>query len=130
MGASSMSRFVIKSLVAATALGGVPVSALAQTSSGSPAIEEVIITAQRRMESLQDVPISVTALSSETLQQSGISGSAELSQLVPGFRLDYNGDNAQPVVRGVSTAVASIGAGSAVAIYEDGFLVTSPLVSD
>ena len=47
-----------------------PVTTIAQ-SSGASALEEIVVTATRRAESIQDVPIAVTALSSKQLERSG-----------------------------------------------------------
>ncbi len=49
----------------------------------APALEEVIVTATKRAESLQDVPVTVNAVTADTLQAAGIIDLADLSQLVP-----------------------------------------------
>jgi iron complex outermembrane recepter protein len=49
----------------------------------SPALEEVIVTARRREESLQQVPISITAIDQDTLQRQGVNTLTDLQQLVP-----------------------------------------------
>ena len=101
------------------------------TSKSKPnTITEVIVTAQRRSERLQDVPITVTAISGTSLGKTGITDSAQLTQVVPAFRMDYSGAFAQPTIRGVSTAVDNVGASSNVGVYIDGFYNPSPLTSD
>ncbi len=49
----------------------------------SQQLEEVIVTAQKRAESLQDVPISVSAIQGEQLQSAGIPNMQALSDYVP-----------------------------------------------
>ena len=106
----------------------------AQTASSaataSSSVQEVVVTAQRRSERLQDVPITVTAVSGTSLAASGVTTSGALSQVVPAFRMDYNGAFAQPTIRGISTQIASVGGASNVGVYVDGFYNASPLTSD
>lgn len=121
-------------LMAATALCSAGLgTAFAQDSQpAAPAVDsgDIVVTAQRRSERLVDVPITVTSVSEETLQNAGISASSALAQVVPAFRLDYNGAFAQPTIRGVSTAIVNVGGGSAVGVYTDGFYNASPLTQD
>jgi iron complex outermembrane receptor protein len=58
-------------------------SALAQ-------LEEVIVTATKRVESLQDIPVSVTALSETTLQEAGVENIEDVAQLVPSLTVTVN----------------------------------------
>ena len=51
------------------------------------AIEEVIVTARRREESLMDVPGTVTALTASTLESAGVQRAADFIKLVPGVTL-------------------------------------------
>lgn len=66
-------------------------------------IEEIVVTAQQRSESLQRAAISVTALSSDTLQKSGVNDVTALTNLVPSFRAsNSNGPYQQFSLRGIS----------------------------
>jgi iron complex outermembrane recepter protein len=56
-----------------------PASALAQRAQ----IEEVVVTAQRRVENLQDVPITITAFGTEDLEMRGIENVQDLNMLFP-----------------------------------------------
>lgn len=72
------------------------------TSSG--ALEEVIVTAQRRSENLQNVPITVTALTSETLQQLNVTTAADYFKFVPSLtNADQGPGNSQIYIRGLAT---------------------------
>ena len=84
-------------------------------------LEEVLVTAQRRAESLNEVPISVSALSADQLANAGVKGILELQSMVPALRLDQTGSFVQPTIRGVGSAVLGPGISSNVAIYIDGF---------
>ena len=54
-------------------------------------LEEVLVTAQKRVESLSDVPVSVTAVSAEKLNQAGIENLADLSEYTPNFKMVKGG---------------------------------------
>ena len=75
-----------------------------QTSSGQ--VEEVIVTAQRRSESLQDVPLSITALSSSTLEQRDVKTFFDYAGEVPSLAFGYAGDGSATArtisIRGIS----------------------------
>ena len=60
------------------------VASVSMTVAGQ-ALEEVVVTAQKRVESLQDVPISVTAISGEQIQDASIRSLQELGTYVPNF---------------------------------------------
>ena len=80
--------------VSVIALGGLDVSAVNAQETASPAepeaaeqpsrgVEDIVVTAQKRGENLQDVPIAITAISSETLQAKGITDVLELTRSTP-----------------------------------------------
>ena len=74
--------------IAATSLGTVgslPLSTLAQAQDSL--IEEVVVTARKREESLQNVPVAVTALSPSQIEQSGIQSVIDVAKLVPNVEL-------------------------------------------
>ena len=66
------------------------------------ALEEVVVTAQKRTESLQDVPISVTAISGELIQDASIRSFTELGAYVPNFSVSENAVNTIITMRGIS----------------------------
>jgi outer membrane receptor protein involved in Fe transport len=82
-------------------------------------LEEVIVTAQRRDQSLQDVPISVTALSGEDLQLRGATTAEDLQAIVPGFIFTQNLNSVNVVLRGVATNDNSAANEGSVGLYVD-----------
>ncbi|BFM14812.1 TonB-dependent receptor [Maricurvus nonylphenolicus] len=83
-------------------------------------IEEVVVTAQRRAESLEDVPIAVSAFSGQDLQRAGMDDASDLVGLTPGF----NGNvvsSSQPILtmRGVGSNDFTIGNDPALGVYVD-----------
>lgn len=117
-------------LCAAVAIGsglcGWAPTVLADTEEVAP-LNEIVVTAQKRSEKSVDVPISLTALSGASLQDSGIMGTTELAQVVPGLHIDATGPYFQPSIRGVGTAVAGQGVSPSVATYVDGVYQPNPL---
>jgi len=81
-------------------------TAQAQTeSSAAPArgLEEITVTARRREESLQQVPLAITAFSAEQLEASRIDGLQDIAQRTPGLIYqDINGGLSLPVIRGLA----------------------------
>ena len=81
---------------------------------------EIIVTAQRRSQRLEEVPMSITALSGDTLKKAGVSNTADLSRVTPGLVMASYSNNLQPSIRGVSGTGANTGDNPSVAIYLDG----------
>lgn len=110
--------------VAIAQTGAAPVAERAATSQ-APVAEanygEILVTAQRRSERLQDVPISITAVTGESLAQSGVSNIRELGNIVPGLTFTTQGTFAQPTIRGVQSSISVTGSENPISVYIDGF---------
>lgn len=97
----------------------------AQTATEAPAagsegsLEEIVVTAQKRAENLQKVPIAISAVTSEQLQTSGVDSLLNLNAVVPGVTLLDIGDQVAARIRGVGSTVINIGQEAPVAIYID-----------
>ena len=78
--------------------------AVATASSGAYAaeLEEIIVTAQKRAESLQEVPVSLTAISGAKIEEAGLHSFAELSTYVPNLSITENAVNTIIEMRGIS----------------------------
>ncbi|MEP4149444.1 MAG: TonB-dependent receptor [Halioglobus sp.] len=77
--------------------------ATASTLGHAQQLEEVIVTAQKRAESLQDVPISVTAMQGEKLQDAGIPNMAALADYVPNLHIASASVNTNIYMRGIGS---------------------------
>lgn len=105
-------------LVAATM--ALPVYAQSETSAIRHAmLEEVVVTAQRRSENLQDVPISVSAIVASDLRNSGMEATKDLPQLIPSVQFTRSGTSGLFFVRGVGTTNGAVGEEGANAFYVD-----------
>jgi iron complex outermembrane recepter protein len=91
----------------------------AQTQSGL-ALEEITVTAQRREERLQDVPVAVTAFSGAQLADQNFTSAEDLAKLTPGLLFPQSTFSPEPQIRGVGSRSVSIGEESDVPIYMDG----------
>jgi iron complex outermembrane recepter protein len=90
-------------------------------------LQEVVVTAQRRAELLEDVPMSVSVVSQEVLTNSGVNSVRDLANVTTGFQVGNGGSYPQPAIRGITT----INAGSYennVAVFVDGLYQTTPQV--
>jgi iron complex outermembrane receptor protein len=85
-------------------------------------VEEVLVTAQKRSERLQDVPLAVTALSGETLERQQINDTSSLVAAAPSltFQRGSNPTNTSFRIRGIGTSLFGQGVESSVSVVLDG----------
>jgi len=100
-----------------------PLSAMAQTT------DEIVVTARKREENLQEVPLSISVLSGQQLQDRGISNNYEVALFTPNFStskaLGRNLD--RPVIRGMSSP--SVGGEPNASYFIDGVFVSSSIAT-
>jgi iron complex outermembrane recepter protein len=109
------SRSILAALLAAHA-----VSSFAATGGGQVgALEEIVVTAQRRAENLQDVPIAISAFSKETVEALGINDPGSLAQVVPGITMNRTSAAMIPFIRGIGNPSSTVGNEPSVASYID-----------
>ena len=82
-------------------------------------IAEVLVTAQRREESLQKVPLSIVAIGSEELRRANVTEASRLEQIAPGLRLGRSGADPRPAIRGIYTESIQGNADPRVGFYID-----------
>lgn len=122
----SSHKLTIRPLVVAAALvPAVTVTAWAQPvgQERRATLEEVVVTAQRRQENLQEVPISVVAIPADALDAGGIRGTVNLPELVPSVQLGRSGPAGLFFVRGVGNISGASGEEGANAFYVDGVYI-------
>lgn len=114
---SVSSKTRLASAVAITA------AAFAQPSLAQIALEEVIVTAQKRSQSMQDVPVAVTAFDAESLRASGVDDITDLNTANPSFNINVQQNkvsNSPARIRGVGTTGTNPAFEGAVGLYVDG----------
>ncbi len=95
-------------------------------------LEELIVTAQKRSESVQDIPIAIAALSEEQLVALGVTQSGELGQYVPGLEIgNSSGEGSQLLLflRGAGLNDLNTNNAGPVGLYSDEVYVSSPALS-
>ena len=92
----------------------------ANTAATNADLAEIIVTAEKRSERIEDVPMSITAATGAQLAKLGITETAQLTKLVPGFAYQQ-GTFGSPVysIRGIGFYDHSLSAGPTVTVYLD-----------
>jgi iron complex outermembrane recepter protein len=104
---------------------------LAQSSTGeSPhaakrQIEEVIVTARKRSENIQETPVAVSAFSGEALREQGIQSAQELSKSVPSLQIN-DSTSPQIFIRGIGQRAHMARFDPSVSVYLDGIFIPRP----
>src|SRR6202167_3492358 len=123
----------LRGVIAATAMTGVlgvsfALKANAQPAAtaenASPALDEIVVTASKRISTVQDTPISITAVSGDDLQARGVASLATLAQGTPGVSLKSEGPSQTEIeMRGMTS---SGGNSATVGFYLDDIPLTGP----
>lgn len=94
-------------------------------------IEEIVVSARKRDELIEDTPVSITALSADTLRESGVTRLSDIQDLVPNleFRQGRDGLTAGVSIRGIGTATPELAFDPGVGIYIDGVYLPRALGS-
>lgn len=89
------------------------------------ALDEIVVTAQRRAQNVQDVPIAISVVSGASINQSGYKGLADIQYLAPGVQYDPgNGGGFQ--IRGIGTQVFDYSTEAAVSVVVDDVVYDLP----
>ena len=83
-------------------------------------LSEIVVTAQKREERLQNVPVAVTAFSADSLESKGVRTMTDLGMVTPGLVFPTAGVGGSPRIRGVGTQISVAGNENSVATYVDG----------
>lgn len=124
-------RLLRSFLLASSVLGAVgimPATAFAQQTGDDEAqattsgLDEIVVTARKREESVQDVPVAVTAFSEQLILDRDITSVEKIAAIAPNFNVGRasNGSGAQLTLRGIGSSSTSIGIEQSVAVVVDG----------
>jgi iron complex outermembrane receptor protein len=115
------------SRAAETADAAVTDTSAADTSEGHAGLDEVVVSARRRAENAQDVPIPITALSGAALDQSGVYRIEDLNSRLPSLNAQFaNPRQTSIAVRGLGNNPANDGLESSVGVYLDDVYLGRP----
>jgi len=116
-------RVSLLTLATASILGGLATQVAAQTG----ALEEVIVTAERRSQSLQDVPISITTFNEALINEGNIISMEDVALRTPNFKMTaFNITEPQLFLRGIGNTNDSSGSDPAVAVFIDDVYLGRP----
>lgn len=118
-------RIATRTIVLISVLSMLPLATANAQQGGVLAIDEVVVTARKRAESLQDVPIAITAFTAQTIERAGIERPADFISLMPNVTIvdTANVGDTQVSIRGI---VSTRDAESTFAYLVDGILSTNP----
>ena len=114
---------VVQIAAALGAANGVGIGvAIAQTppAAKSTALEEIVVTAQRRAENKQEIPLSVTAITADELSNRNITDLSQMEGVSPGFTFGRSGSDARPAMRGVRTENVAVNGDTTIGFFVDG----------
>lgn len=110
------------------AFGALSSPSAAQTAAaGANTIEELVVTAEKREQSLQDVPVAISAFTSQQRDKVGVSTVQDLTNFTPGFV--YQSANDRASMRGIGRLTNVHSVDGAVSIYIDGLFTTSTVLA-
>lgn len=95
---------------------------LSQNALAEGTLEEVVVTAQKRTQNLQDVPVAVNAFTGEMLRESGVQDMFELSSIAPSLSVEQTQTSSNTTfgIRGIFTSSQNFGLEPSVGLYVDG----------
>jgi iron complex outermembrane receptor protein len=98
----------------------------APTPTGVGTLEEVIVTAARREQSVQTASLDISVVSGDTLARSGVAQAADLANVVPGLSISTGGSAVSTYLRGVGNYATDASAESAIAYSINGVYIARP----
>ncbi|NIB38852.1 TonB-dependent receptor [Pseudomaricurvus alkylphenolicus] len=102
------------------------VASMASADSGEFTLEEIVVTAQKRTQSLQDVPIAIDAFSENAVKERGIDSAEDLAVHTPSLQYGEAVGSAQLSIRGVGFGIVTGAGENSVAVHSDGIYIANP----
>jgi outer membrane receptor protein involved in Fe transport len=115
----NLNRDIWLCFILAATLAALPRRLPAASEEPESKLEEIIVTAQRREQKLQDVPISVSAFNAETLENKGINRLDDLDKADPSLVFNTNSGTQRPMIRGIASGGIVPGNEGAASVYID-----------
>jgi iron complex outermembrane receptor protein len=121
------SQVLALAAVAAACSAAAPIRAQQPQDANSAVLEEIVVTAQKRAERLQDVPVSITALSGEQLISLKLNSGTDIAKYTPNLRISNAGNEDQPKIsiRGLSQFDFNLNASSPTGVFYDEVYIAS-----
>ncbi len=113
----------LPTLAMAQAVTPSPTSTQQDGADSASTLDEIVVTATRREQNLQDIPIAISAIGSEELDQANISTLADVQGFVPGLQINRNNAALAFTLRGVGSNFRVQGVDTTVAVHTDGIYI-------
>jgi iron complex outermembrane receptor protein len=97
-----------------------PATSASNAQDDSGGIADVVVTAEKRAEGVQNIPIAITAVTGDTLEKAGVKQVGDLVQLAPSLQFGTRSTNVFIAIRGIGQAGQDIGSQSSVTVALDG----------
>ena len=94
--------------------------AAATAAAGATGLEDIIVTAQKRSENIQDVSLSIQAITAEGLAKAGITDISRIELITPGLTFAFGGNDAKIAIRGANSNATFQDNSSVVGVFVDG----------
>jgi len=122
---SLLVRTAVVAIAAGAAMPGMASAQTTEESARSGGLSEIVVTAQRRSENIQDVPVAVTALDSNTLDNMRVKDVQNLSGLAPNLQISSQGIQSIPTIsmRGINSGTSDNAVDPKIGVYLDGVYI-------
>tara|TARA_R110000772_G_scaffold48089_4_gene109862 strand:+ start:49735 stop:51921 length:2187 start_codon:yes stop_codon:yes gene_type:complete len=111
----------------ALAIAPILVSTSVYAAERSGALEEVVVTARKKEESLQDIPLSVTAVTGQSMRETMVSSMEDAQQGMANVNFAVRLGSAVPTIRGVGFSILNNGTTANVAMHVNGVYIGRPM---
>lgn len=115
-----MKKSILAGAIGFLAGAGSVQTLVAQETAGAVTLEEIVVTAEKRAESVQDIPVSISAFSGELAIKSGVKGMKDLVHIAPSMNFGDTDGNSFISIRGIGSDVPNGGAEPGVTVTQDG----------
>ncbi|WP_028008333.1 TonB-dependent receptor [Solimonas flava] len=102
-----------------------PPPAVEPAPAAPPALEEIVVTAEKRSDRLQRVPLAITAITADQREERGIKSVNDIADVTPGLSYDKGTGSDRISVRGIGRLTSAIGTDAGIAVYNDGVFTGS-----
>jgi iron complex outermembrane receptor protein len=124
---SALSRPIALMVASLTCAGVAAAAPQSESAARDQSLDEIVVTAQRRAETLQSVPIAISAIRGDDLTERGVLNLQDLSASVPSLNVQNRRASGVVTIRGIGFDVATAGADPAVAVHVDGVYMARPV---
>jgi iron complex outermembrane recepter protein len=121
-------KHMVSLAVGAGLFGWPAVNLLAAAAAATETLDEVIVTAQNRVENVQKVPIAISVVSAEKIAETGFSSMNDMAKIAPAVLITNDNSAVRVTIRGVGTNSSDEAQDTSVVVNVDGEYINRPNV--